>query len=838
MGANQPSIVKANELAFRQALTVSPTITGAEELANYPLDLAFCAAAIGMALVDMQGRWVRVNSALCDLLGRTESELIGTTYQAISHPDDTELATKYLASCVTAGSGTASIEKRYLRPDGQVVWVHLTSTLLRDKVGRPLGFFSQTIDVSERKKLEFIRASKRSRLEALLATTSDGVGILDQHGRVIYHNLALSSLLSREIYGELSTVQQCIHPGDVESFDRLWEKVQSSDGGVGTIEVRTKCLDGCKEGCPQGNGRYLQLTLTDQSQHPAVEGVVLTAHDVTESRHYEKGLADAADRMRAIVEASPASIVEFDRNGRVCLWNAAAEAMYGWTRDEVLGRLPSSVEEQDRPAFNDTLSKVLQGARLGPLTATRRCKDGKQIDLTVSWAPILGPDGKVDTAISLALDVTERNRLEEQLQNRAFYDPLTGLANRSLLVDRLTHAMTRSRSKIHPLSILFIDLDGFKRINDSSGHAAGDVVLKEVSGRIAAAVRASDTVGRLGGDEFAVLLEGLDTQAAVEVAARVQRALCNPFVTAIGEVVIGASIGISSCDGTRRVAEDLIRDADTAMYVGKASGKGQIQVFHGAMREALVGRIAIEHDLRSALDRDEMRVHFQPIIDLRSRSVEGYEALLRWEHPNRGLLMPDQFIDVAESTGWIRPLGLWVLHKACTALASSALQKLEPNLSIHVNLSSVQLGDDDLATKVASILKETRLSPAQLTIELTESILVADMERGMRRLKELKEVGVYLAIDDFGTGYSSLSYLEHLPVDCLKLDRSFVSQLPTAGSKRRGLVSAMIQMAELLGMKIVAEGIETEGELEVLLELGCTFGQGFLIGRPAAITES
>lgn len=807
------------------------------ELREYPLDLAFFGAAIGMALVDLNGKWVRVNPALCHLLGRDETDLVGRPLTEVTHVDDQSIGARYLTSDLKHANNSVNFEKRYIRPDGGIVCVQISTTSLCGTGGRPLGFFSQIIDVSERKSLESMRAYRRSRLEALLSTTLDGIGILDQQCEVIYQNPVLARLFSKDLTSAPYQVQQCIHPDDVGSFEQLWGKVTSTEGEVGSLEVRIRCVWGCIEACTHADRRYIEVSLTNKSQHPAVGGVVITAHDVTERRQYEQGLADVADRMRAIVEASPASIVEFNRDGRVCLWNAAAEAMYGWTREEMLGRLPASVEEHDIESFSDTLSQVFHGTRLGPLAATRLRKDGTRVDLSVSWAPISGPDGNVESAISLALDVTERNRLEEQLQNRAFYDPLTGLANRSLLVDRLSHAMVLSRSKFQPLSILFIDLDGFKRINDSSGHAAGDLILKEVGARITSIIRDSDTVGRIGGDEFAILLEGLDAEDASEVALRVQKALCSPFVATSGEVVIGASIGVSSCDGTRRTAEELIRDADTAMYVGKASGKGQIQVFHGSMREALVGRIEIEHDLRGALDRDELRVHFQPIVDLKSRMVQGYEALVRWEHPQRGLLMPNQFINVAETTGLIRPLGLWVMRQACVTLASSTLRPFESDLSVHVNLSSVQLGDADLAFKVASILEASFLSPDQLTIELTESVLVADIEIGMRRLRELKAVGVRLAIDDFGTGYSSLNYLEHLPVDCLKLDRSFVSQLDTAGAKRRGLVSAVVQMGVLLGMEIVAEGIEQESELELLLELGCTLGQGYLLGRPAAVED-
>ena len=781
------------------------------------------------------GKWVRVNPALCEILGRNEQELIGVAHIGANHPDDLDLGVLCLAAKIGVTNGAADIERRYIRPNGDVVWVQVTTTLIRDDGDRPLGVFSQIIDVTERKNLELIRNSTRSRLEALLSTTSDGVGILDSQSRIIYHNEALLHLLSIEFYGKLSKIQDNLHPDDVEIFDTLWKKVRLSENGIGSTEVRNKCIDNLGTRPCEGSWRYLHITLTNQNQHPAVGGIVLSVRDVTERRQYENGLADAADRARAIVEASPASIVEFDRDGNVCVWNAAAEAMYGWSREEVLGRAPLTVEEQDRAAFSEILIKVLQGSKLGPIPATRRCRDGRMIDLSVSWAPIYGPEGTVDTAISLALDVTERNRLEAQLHSRAFYDPLTGLANRSLLVDRLSHAITGARTRRHPLSILFVDLDGFKRINDSSGHSAGDVILKEVSGRIESAVRASDTVGRIGGDEFAVLLDGLDSQGAIEVASRIQEALSEPFLTAMGEVVIGASIGVSSCDGTRLSAEDLIRDADTAMYAGKANGKGQIQVFHFEMREALVGRIAIEHDLRGALERDEMRVHYQPILELNSKTIDGYEALLRWEHPIRGMLMPGEFIGMAESTGWIRPLGLWVMSQGARTINLPIIRPNTHELSIHVNLSSVQLGDDDLAQKVASLLQDAQLSPHQMTIELTESILVVDIETGIRRMRELKEVGVKIAIDDFGTGYSSLSYLEHLPVDCLKLDRSFVSQLANAGPKRRGLVSTIIQMGELLGMKVVAEGIEREDELDLLLELGCLYGQGYLLGRPAGI---
>ena len=437
-------------------------------------------------------------------------------------------------------------------------------------------------------------------------------------------------------------------------------------------------------------------------------------------------------------------------------------------------------------------------------------------------------------------DVSERKAFEEQLAHQAFHDGVTGLANRALFKDRVEHMIERQSRDNLPVSILFMDLDDFKTINDSLGHAAGDRLLGEVGDRLKNCLRQADTAARLGGDEFAILLEdGGNGVDAAEVASRILASLEGPFHLEGKEVFVRASIGIASADaGTSgpEGAEELLRNADVAMYMAKEAGKGRYQVFEPAMHDTALQRLELKADLQRAVDNDEFVLHYQPVIELETGRIEGLEALVRWQHPARGLIPPLDFIPLAEETGLIVPIGRWVLREACSqAEGLRERYGLTQPLHMAVNLSARQLQRPEIVGEIAEILRETELHPRNLVLEITESVMMQDMDLSIQRLAELKELGVRLAVDDFGTGYSSLNYIRRFPVDILKVDKSFVDGV-NEGGEESALTAAIIELAGILRLRPVAEGIERADQLDRLLALRCDLGQGFYFAKPLPLT--
>ena len=454
---------------------------------------------------------------------------------------------------------------------------------------------------------------------------------------------------------------------------------------------------------------------------------------------------------------------------------------------------------------------------------------------------IVGSNLTDDPAVQgLALnfrDISERKALEEQLRQLAFHDPLTLLANRSLFRDRVQHALTLAQRGRHQAAVMFLDLDNFKNINDSLGHDAGDRLLQAVAQRLVKATRFSDTVARLGGDEFAILLEGITTIAEVEsLAASLIEGLGQPFTLSATEVRVSASIGVAF-SAFEADAEALLSKADIAMYHAKAAGKNRFITFQPQMQELLHERIRLEADFSRALANEEFFVEYQPVVDLGTRSLLGVEALVRWRHPDLGVLMPGRFIQIAEDCGQIVKLGRWVLGRACRELRAWRSSVAGGDaLRVAVNISGRHLQHGDLVQDVAQALQESGLEPGNLVIELTESTIMHNTEANLGRLRQLKALGVRLAIDDFGTGYSSLSYLHRFPIDILKIDQSFVSRLTNTYNGPE-LARAVITLAESLGLDTVAEGIELEPQVAALLSLGCVAGQGFLFATAGSLEQ-
>ncbi|MDB4985845.1 MAG: hypothetical protein JWN04_1023 [Myxococcaceae bacterium] len=553
----------------------------------------------------------------------------------------------------------------------------------------------------------------------------------------------------------------------------------------------------------------------------------------------------SSERYELAALGSGDGLFDWDLRTGAVSYSETFASLLGYTPDELgstLDQWLARVHAEDLPALRANIDAHLADAAVALANEHRvRRKDGSWRWVFARGMAARDADGKATRVAGWLSDIQDRKRSEDQLHHHAFHDPLTGLPNRALFMDRLTHALARARrNEQHRFAVALLDLDRFKLINDSLGHVAGDELLVSVGQRLASCLRPGDTVARMGGDEFVLLLEdvsGLDQARAV--AERIQRALSVPLPLAGHDVVASASIGIAVGDGSINEPHELLRDADTAMYEAKARGSGQLVSFDARMHDRAVERLQMESALRSAIDRGELMVYYQPIVDLRSRAIVGFEALARWRHPSLGNVAPIRFIPLAEETGLIAGIGAWVLSEA-TQQASrlSALFPKLPPLTMHVNMSVRQMQQDpNLLERVDLALQTSKLAPERLTIEITESVIMEQADKGERLLAALRSRGIRVCMDDFGTGYSSLSYLHKFRVDSLKIDISFVRDLTSPSNGRGEIVRTILTLAKTLGLDVVAEGIETREQLARLVELGCGEGQGYLFS-PAVDASS
>ena len=543
-------------------------------------------------------------------------------------------------------------------------------------------------------------------------------------------------------------------------------------------------------------------------------------------------LGDRTRLLRDVLEGLQLLAVLLDADGRVQFCNGTLLKTCGYLREEVIGKdwfelfVPLAERESRR-------GEHLAGAPEPSVERQILTRDGET--RLVQWDVIhLDGEGSATLgAAAIGTDVTEARRASEKLLHHAFHDSLTGLPNRALFMDRLAHRLAlEKRRPQNSFAVLFLDIDRFKVINDSLGHVRGDELLAQVGHRLQQVLRPGDTVARLGGDEFTVLLEDvIDPAGARTVADRLQETLQAPFLLDGQEVFSGASIGIAHGHAAYARPEDILRDADTALYRAKAQGRGCWVEFDKTMHERAVELLLLETDLRRALERRELKLHYQPVVSLTTGLISGAEALIRWQHPERGLVPPSAFIPLAEETGLIVSIGGWVLREACRQMKVWQDRLSMPLLEIGVNLSSKQFQQASLISEVATVLRETGLSPRCLRLEVTESLLMDQPPAVADTMTGLRAMGVRIDLDDFGTGYSSLSYLHQYPIDTLKIDRSFVARM---GTTEEGIeiVNTILSLAQSLDMEVVAEGVETAEQLKLLRGLHCAYAQGYHLSRP------
>ncbi|HEV2906929.1 MAG TPA: EAL domain-containing protein [Actinomycetota bacterium] len=562
---------------------------------------------------------------------------------------------------------------------------------------------------------------------------------------------------------------------------------------------------------------------------------LVLATDVTERKRAEEAVKAAEERFHSAFDHAPIGMNLLDLEGRFVQVNRAFSAMIGYEQEELLGKTCQSITHPEDLEKDLKDMRRMAAGEIDHYQVEKRFvhSAGHPVWTMASRSLVRERDGQPLHLVSQVQDITQRKQSDLMLTHMALHDSLTGLPNRTLALDRLALALARTERHPSSVAVLFLDLDRFKVINDSLGHNVGDELLVSVAGRLREAVRPSDTVARIGGDEFVVVCEDITgIEDAARIAQRIADALSSAFELNGDEVLLATSVGIALSGGSDDSPESLLRDADAAMYRAKEAGRNRYEVFDSSMRVEAVERLEMEQALRRALGRSEFRLFYQPVLDVETGTIMGVEALLRWDHPERGLLRPAEFISLAEETGLILPIGRWALQEACRQ--AQRWREANPDrrpLTVAVNLSARQLAQPDVADMVAEALESTGTDPSQVWLEITESVLTGDTEATVGALRALKALGVRLSVDDFGTGYSSLLYLKRFPVDTLKVDRSFVAGLGTHPDDT-AIVAGVVGLAQTLGLTAVAEGVETEEQRAALLALGCDLAQGYLFGHP------
>jgi diguanylate cyclase (GGDEF)-like protein/PAS domain S-box-containing protein len=567
-----------------------------------------------------------------------------------------------------------------------------------------------------------------------------------------------------------------------------------------------------------------------------------TLRSMIEHAANAEALFEEKERAQVTLDSIGDAVISIDAGGLVTYINAVAEGLTGWSRKEAAGRPLADVfriiNVDSREAASDTMRLAIcenRTVNLAPNCILVR-RDGAEASIEDSAAPIHDRQGQVTGAVMVFRDVTAARALSLKMSHLAQHDSLTDLPNRILLNDRLVQAMAMAQRNGKKLAVLYLDIDRFKHVNDTAGHAAGDRLIKSISARLLNCVRSSDTVCRLGGDEFVILLsEVARAKGAAVTAKKILAALSEPHSIDQLEVHVSASIGIATYPADGTTAENLLKNADAAMYRAKECGRNNYQFFKAEMNQHVHERHSLESDLRRALERHEFALHYQPKVNLRTGAITGVEALLRWHHPTRQLILPSRFIDIAEDSGLIVPIGKWVLREGCRQAKAWQVTGLAP-MSMAINISPVELRARNFVADVCEILAETGLASRYLELEITETFLMQDPVSTGLVLQELKDMGIRLALDDFGTGYSSLSYLRRFPIDTLKIDHSFVRNL-TTDANDASIVRAVVNMGRSLDMRVVAEGVETRDQFTYLKKQQCPEAQGNYFGAPVIPEE-
>lgn len=670
----------------------------------------------------------------------------------------------------------------------------------------------------------------RRRLDALVQNSGDLVLVAREPDSPLeYISPATRSLLGSGFPDRaVPSLASLVHPEDWPSFLAACERLDSGE--------HTPSRD-MRLGLNATHWRWFDVVATNLASHPEIGGLVINARDASERRAAQQSMRESEARFRALVQNS-ADIVAVIEDGSIQYASPSVETVLGYLPAELvntpIGRL---VLDEDRPLLAESFKDLSTDS----VTVTEirvRTRGGAYITMEALLTDLRN-EPAVGGIVVNARDISVPRELESKLRQAAYYDSLTGLPNRALLEDTATSAARSSRGKPHHIAVLFIDLDDFKDVNDGFGREAGDAVLRTVAVRLQEHTRVRDMAVRIGGDEFAVLVsECYGDFELEELSSRLLSALSVPMVIGQQSISISASIGIASARGSRSTTDDLLRDADAAMYLAKERGKGRSELFRESLRREAAERVELTNDMRIGLEAGDFFLMYQPIVGLEGPTTVGVEALARWQHPVRGLIMPGTFIPLAEQNGLILRLGRFVLQSACAQLAEwTSTGGPLSRLTMSVNLSTHQMRDPGIVEYLIELIREYDIDATRLTLEVTESVLAHDPQIMLSRLHQMKESGVSLAIDDFGTGYSSLSYLQRYPFDVLKIDRAFVAQLDAGSDAEQAVIRTIVDLADQLGADTVAEGIETESSFHAVRAMGCPKGQGYYFSKPCTARD-
>ncbi|MCB1685386.1 MAG: EAL domain-containing protein [Pseudomonadales bacterium] len=767
------------------------------------------------------------NAGFTRLLGYTREDAIGYLEMDLRLFFDPLVRQQTVQHLLDAGEHN-DLEVRLRRKDGEPVTVEISIRYI--EIDGELCVLCIGRDISKRTLAEAALRESEEKFEQVFLRSPDGIIILKQQDLSIYDiNTAFvdASGYSREaLLGKsILELDAFFDPNELKEASREL----AEQGTFSNREMRLKTRDG------SSIRALVSATLVDINDSPCV---LCVTKDINELRSAEEKLRQSEQRFRGAFENAPIGILLVDNEGRIFQANNFAAEMLGF-EDLSLDNMHISrlIPSEDRSQFKETLQRLMTG-KDDTLRVERRLLRNDSLEIWTNLHVVVqrDNDGTPQYLIVQLADISEMKLSQRRMERMAFYDTLTDLANRRLFFDRLSQVIEHTQRGNHLAGLLYLDLDQFKRVNDTLGHEIGDVLLQEVASRLSRCVRKEDTVGRPGGDEFTVLLSDIRTPSdASLVAEKILKALRQPLNISGHQLVITPSIGIAIIPDDGRDPNALMKNADLAMYRAKEHGRNNFQFYSEEMNTNAVKRLRTEYELRRALDRQEFELFYQPKVRLSDQRIVGVECLIRWHHPDRGLLSPVEFIDIAEETGAIVDMGNWIITEACrTGKLLSDQQGAE--LEIAINMSPRQFKDPNLVANIRRALRESGLNPACLEIEITETMLMSEVEAANQTVRKLHGLGLKLAIDDFGTGYSSLNYLKKFPIDTVKVDRSFIMDIPGSADDM-AITSAVIAMAHRLNMSVVAEGVETRAQLEFLQSNECEFAQGYLFSKPVPLAS-
>jgi diguanylate cyclase (GGDEF)-like protein/PAS domain S-box-containing protein len=768
-----------------------------------------------------------VNDALSTLVGRPAALLLDQPVEVLHHPDDPGRFARSLADLFSGRRDNEQAEATLAGPDGRALPVLADLTLLRDEAGRPAGAALFWHDLSRLRLAEQRQRQQEEFFLALSQRANDVALVTDTGGCLLYVSPSVGHLLGHQPHDLLgSDAWDFVHPEDLEAA-RAALAAAVDNGSGPRVQVRVRDAT--------GGWRHVEVVATNLLS-TAVGGIVCNLVDVTARVEAERALRSSEARYRAIADTAGEGIWAVSPTGRTLYVNARMASILGMTVEQAYARDATTLlDDDDVPQMLDRLATRSARGEEHYEVPYRHPDAGERI-LAIAATPLHDAEGELEGSLAMVSDVTDARRVELELRHATVHDALTGLPNRTLLLDRLEHALGRETIGT---AAIFVDLDHFKLVNDSHGHGCGDQLLIAVADRLRQAVRVTDTVARFGSDEFVVVCEDVDQSAADAMAAELLDALDEAVQLEFGPVHVTASIGLAVSPA--RTAGDLLRFADAAMHAAKASGGGRVRRFDVELEQKAELEHSLATDLRTALAGDELALHYQPVVELRTGRVVGMEALARWQHPVHGLVPPSRFVAVADRCGLTAELDAWVLRRALAEAGSLHDRGEVPHDAyVAVNVSARNLSDPRLEEVVVSSAAAAGLSPTGVVLEITEGAIMDDPDVSIALLRRLRDHGFGIAIDDFGTGYSSLAYLRELPITLLKIDRSFIGHI-TQDRDARAIAASIIDLARGVGVTVVAEGVETAEQAALLHQFGCHAGQGWLWSTaiaPAQIAAS